>query len=62
MTITCVKEIDVFKAKIKEIEKLIIKTIDYECNKLIRDLDFKEKLIVKKVKEIEENKSTKKNS
>ena len=47
------EEIDVFKTKIKEIEKLIIGTIEYDCSELINDLDFKEKIIIEEIKRIE---------
>ena len=49
------KEIDLFEAKILNIKELIIGTTECDCNKLISYLDFKEKLIVKEVKEIEKN-------
>ena len=39
-------------AKIINKTELIIGTIKYDCNQLISDLDFREKLIVKEVKEI----------
>ena len=45
MTKKCVKGEDEFKAKIKEIEKIIIGTIEYDWSKLINYLDFKEKII-----------------
>ena len=47
------KEIDAFEAKIIGIKELIIGTINYDCNRLLTDLDFKEKSIVKGVKLIE---------
>ena len=53
MTRKCVKEIDEFKTKTKEIEKLIIGTTEYDSSKLITHLDFKEKIIIKEIKRIE---------
>ena len=47
------KEIDAFKAKIIDIIKLMIGTINYDCSRLITDLDFKEKSTVKRVKLME---------
>ena len=47
------KEIDVFKTKIRGIKELVIVTVNYDCNRLLTDLDFKEKQIVKRVKLIE---------
>ena len=49
------KEIDSFEEKIINVKELIIGTINYDCNRLLSDLDFKEKLLVKKVKSIEIN-------
>ena len=48
-----VKEIDAFEAKIIGIKELIIVTINYDCNRLLTDLDFEEKSVVKGVKLIE---------
>ena len=45
------KEIDAFKAKIIGIKELIV--INYDCNILLTDVDFKEKQIIKGVKLIE---------
>ena len=45
------KEIDAFKAKIIGIKELIV--INYDCNRLLTDVDFKEKQIIKGVKLIE---------
>ena len=42
------KEIDAFESKIGI--KLIIGKINYDCNRLVTDLEFKEKSIVKGVK------------
>ena len=39
------KEIDAFGAKIMGIKKLIIGTINYDCNRLLTALDYKEKSI-----------------
>ena len=47
------KEINSFEEKIIDIKELIIRTINYDCNRLLTDLDFKEKSIVKEVKLIE---------
>ena len=47
------KEIDVFKTKLRGIKELVIVTVNYDCNRLLTDLDFKEKQIVKRVKLIE---------
>ena len=44
------KEIDEFEAKITRIKELIIGTINYDCNRLVTDLYFKEKSIVKGLK------------
>ena len=46
-------EIDAFKERIIGIKELIIGTINYDCNRLLTNLNFKEKLIVKKVRLIE---------
>ena len=47
------KEIDAFKAKIIGMKELMIGTLNYHCNKLLIDLEFKEKPIVKGVRLIE---------
>ena len=47
------KEIDAFKTKIIGITEFMIRTINYDCNRLLTDLDFKEKSIVERVKLIE---------
>ena len=47
------KEIDAFKAKIIGIKELMIGTVNYDCNRLLTDVDFKEKQIIKGVKLIE---------
>ena len=44
-----------FKAKIIGIKELMIGTINYDCNRLLADLDFKQKLTVKGIKLIETN-------
>ena len=44
------KDTDAFEAKIIGIKELIIGTINYDCNKLLTDLYFKEKSIVKAIK------------
>ena len=44
------KEIDSFEEKVINTKKLIIGTINYDCNRLLSDLGFKEKLLVKEVK------------
>ena len=49
----CMKKIDAFKEKFIGIKELIIGTINYDCNRLLTGLNFKEKLIVKKVRLIE---------
>ena len=49
------KEIDSFEEKIINIKELIKGTINYDCNRLLSDLDIKEKLLVKEVKSIELN-------
>ena len=49
------KEIDSFEEKIVNIKELIKGTINYGCNRLLSDLDIKEKLLVKEVKSIELN-------
>ena len=49
------KEIDSFEEKIINIKELIKGTINYDCNRLLSDLDIKEKLLVKEVKSIEIN-------
>ena len=41
---------DSFEEKIINIKEFIIGTINYDCNRLLSDLDFKEKLLVKEVK------------
>ena len=55
ITRKCMKEVDAFEAKAIGIKELIIGTINYDCNRLLTDLDFKEKLLVTKLKEIEKN-------
>ena len=47
------KEIDAFEAKIIGIKELIIGTINYHCNRLLTDLDFKEKIIIREVKKLQ---------
>ena len=47
------KGIDAFKTKIIGIVEFMIRTINYDCNGLLTDLDFKEKSIVERVKLIE---------
>ena len=47
------KEIDPFKAKIIGVKELMIGTRNYDCNRQLTHLDFKEKSIVKRVKLIE---------
>ena len=47
------KYIDAFKAKIIGIKELMIEKINYDCNRLLTYLDFKEKSILKGVKLIE---------
>ena len=44
------KEIDVFKAKIRDIRKFMTETINYDCNRILTGLDFKEKIIVEGVR------------
>ena len=44
------KEIDAFEVKIIGIKELIVGTINYDCNRLLTDLYFKEKSIAKEVK------------
>ena len=50
VTIKYKKEIDAFKAKIIGIKELMIETINYDCNRLLTDLNFKENSILKGVK------------
>ena len=47
------KEIDAFIEKMIGIKELIIGTTNYDWNRLLTDLDFREKSIVKKVRLIE---------
>ena len=47
------KEITTFEAKIIGIKELIIGTINYDCGRILTDLYFNEKLLVKEVKLIE---------
>ena len=47
------KEIEAFKTKMIGIKELMIGTINYYCNRLLTDLDFKEKSVVKVLKLIE---------
>ena len=47
------KEIDAFEAKLIGIKELIIGIRNYDCNRLLTYLNFKEKSIVKRVKLIE---------
>ena len=47
------KETDAFKTKIIGLKELLIGTMNYDCNRLLTDLDFKEKSIVKGAKLIE---------
>ena len=44
------KEIDAFEAKTIGIKYLITGTINYDCNRSVTDLEFKEKSVVKGVK------------
>ena len=44
---------DAFEAKIIGVKELMIGTINYDCNRLLTDLDLKEKSIVERVKLIE---------
>ena len=44
---------DAFEAKIIVVKELMIGTINYDCNRLLTDLDLKEKSIVERVKLIE---------
>ena len=37
------KEVDVFEAKIIGIKELMIGRMNYDCNRLLTDLEFKEK-------------------
>ena len=47
------KEIDAFEAKLIDIKELIIGIRNYDCNRLLTYLNFKENSIVKRVKLIE---------
>ena len=49
------KEIDAFEANILGVKELLIGTREYDCNKSLSDLDFKEELIIKEIKRIERN-------
>ena len=48
-------ETDLFETKIIGIKKLIIGTMNYDCNRLLTNLDFKEKSVVTEEKLIEIN-------
>ena len=47
------KEIDVFETKVIGIKELLIGAINYDCNRVLIDLDFKGKSIVDIIKLIE---------
>ena len=49
---TYMKEINAFEAKVLGIKELIIGRINYDCNRSITYLHFKEKIIVKEIKKI----------
>ena len=53
ITIQYMKEINGFEVKIIGIKELMIETITYDCDRLLTDLDFKEKSIVDGIKLIE---------
>ena len=59
------KEIDAFEAEIISIKELMIGTINYDCNRLLTDLNFKEKIKNKRSKinrnKIEKTKCIRKN-
>ena len=47
------KEIDALETKIIWIEKVMIGTLNYDCNRVLIDLDFKQKSILERVKVIQ---------
>ena len=47
------KEIDALETKIIWIERVMIGTLNYDCNRVLIDLDFKQKSILERVKLIE---------